>query len=82
MPAQVEPDIVIHLVIGNLVRRSYVDPIVTYSTNVMGTVQLLEVVRQTSSVRAVVNVTTECYENKEWVWGYRENEPMGGFTLR
>jgi CDP-glucose 4,6-dehydratase len=77
---QVEPDIVILLAAQPLVRRSYVDPIVTYSTNVMGTVQLLEVVRQTSSVRAVVNVTTDkCYENKEWVWGYRENEPMGGF---
>jgi len=64
----------------SLVRRSYVDPVETYSTNVMGTVQLLEAIRQTQSVRAVVNVTTDkCYENKEWVWGYRENEPMGGF---
>ena len=63
-----------------LVRRSYSDPVDTYSTNVMGTVHLLEAVRQTPSVRAVVNVTTDkCYENKEWVWGYRETEPMGGF---
>jgi CDP-glucose 4,6-dehydratase len=63
-----------------LVRRSYVDPVETYSTNVMGTVHLLEAVRQTPEVRAVVNVTTDkCYENKEWVWGYRENEPMGGY---
>jgi CDP-glucose 4,6-dehydratase len=77
---QAKPDIVIHLAAQPLVRRSYVDPVETYSTNVMGTVHLLEAVRQTPSVRAVVNVTTDkCYENKEWVWGYRENEPMGGF---
>lgn len=74
------PEIVVHMAAQPLVRRSYVDPIETYSTNVMGTVHLLEAVRQTPSVRAVVNVTTDkCYENKEWVWGYRENEPMGGF---
>ena len=77
---QTEPDIVIHLAAQPVVRQSYVDPVLTYSTNVMGTVQLLEAVRQTPSVRAVVNVTTDkCYENKEWLWGYRENEPMGGF---
>jgi len=74
------PDIVIHMAAQPLVRRSYVDPVETYSTNVMGTVHLLEAVRQTKSVRAVVNVTSDkCYDNKEWVWGYRENEPMGGF---
>lgn len=74
------PEIVIHMAAQPLVRRSYIDPVETYSTNVMGTVNLLEAVRQTASVRAVVNVTTDkCYENKEWVWGYRENEPMGGF---
>lgn len=77
---QAEPDIVIHLAAQPLVRQSYVDPVLTYSTNIMGTVQLLEAVRQTPSVRAVINVTTDkCYENKEWFWGYRENEPMGGF---
>ena len=77
---QYAPDIVIHMAAQPLVRRSYVDPVETYSTNVMGTVHLLEAVRQTPSVRAVVIVTTDkCYENKEWVWGYRENEPMGGF---
>ena len=77
---QTAPDIVIHMAAQPLVRRSYVDPVETYSTNVMGTVHLLEAVRQTRSVRAVVNITTDkCYENKEWVWGYRENEPMGGF---
>ncbi len=74
------PDIVIHMAAQPLVRRSYMDPVETYSTNVMGTVHLLEAVRQTPSVRAVVNVTTDkCYENKEWVWAYRENEPMGGY---
>jgi CDP-glucose 4,6-dehydratase len=74
------PEIVIHMAAQPLVRRSYVDPVETYSTNVMGTVNLFEAVRQTHSVRAVVNVTTDkCYENKEWSWGYRENEPMGGF---
>lgn len=74
------PEIVIHMAAQPLVRRSYVDPIETYSTNVMGTVHLLEAVRRTPSVRAVVNVTSDkCYENREWVWGYRENEAMGGF---
>lgn len=77
---QAEPEIVIHMAAQPLVRRSYVDPVETYSTNVMGTVLMLEAVRQTPSVRAVVNVTTDkCYENKEWVWGYRESEPIGGF---
>ena len=77
---QAAPDIVIHMAAQPLVRRSYADPVETYSTNVMGTVHLLEAVRQTPTVRAVVNVTTDkCYENKEWVWGYREDEPMGGF---
>jgi CDP-glucose 4,6-dehydratase len=74
------PDIVIHMAAQPLVRYSYVNPVETYSTNVMGTVHLLESVRQTPSVRAVVNVTSDkCYDNKEWVWGYRENEAMGGF---
>lgn len=74
------PDIVIHMAAQALVRRSYLDPVETYSTNVMGTVHLLEGVRQVQSVRAVVNVTSDkCYENKEWVWGYRENDSLGGF---
>lgn len=74
------PDIVIHLAAQPLVRRSYMDPVETYSTNVMGTVHLLEAARQCASVRAVVNVTTDkCYENREWVWPYRENEAMGGY---
>jgi CDP-glucose 4,6-dehydratase len=74
------PEIVIHMAAQPLVRYSYQNPVETYSTNVMGTVHLLEAVRKTSSVKAVVNITTDkCYENKEWVWGYRENEPMGGY---
>lgn len=77
---QAEPEIVFHLAAQPLVRHSYAAPVETYSTNVMGTVYLMEAVRQTQSVRAVVNVTTDkCYENKEWAWGYREIDPMGGF---
>lgn len=75
-----QPEIVIHMAAQPLVRLSYREPVQTYATNVMGTVHVSEAVRHTPSVRAVVNVTTDkCYENKEWVWGYRENEPMGGF---
>jgi len=73
------PEIVIHMAAQPLVRHSYVDPVGTYGTNVMGTVHLLEAVRRCAAVRAVVNVTTDkCYENREWPWGYREHEPMGG----
>jgi len=62
------------------VRYSYENPVETYATNVMGTVHLFEAVRATPSVKAVVNITTDkCYENREWAWGYRENEPMGGY---
>lgn len=75
-----EPEVVLHLAAQPLVRESYLDPISTYSTNVMGTVHLLDSVRHTPSVRSVVIVTSDkCYENKEWPWAYRENEPMGGF---
>lgn len=74
-----QPDIVFHLAAQPLVRHSYAEPAETYAINVMGTVNLFEAVRKTSTVRAVVNVTTDkCYENREWVWPYRENEPMGG----
>lgn len=74
------PEIVIHLAAQPLVRDSYKIPVETYAINVMGTVHLLEAVRHCKSVKAVVNVTTDkCYENREWVWGYRENEPMGGY---
>jgi CDP-glucose 4,6-dehydratase len=76
---EAQPEVVIHMAAQPLVRLSYEQPVETYATNVMGTVHLLEAVRKTPSVRAVVNVTTDkCYENREWVWGYRENEPMGG----
>lgn len=73
------PEVVIHMAAQPLVRYSYANPVETYATNVMGTVHVLECIRNTSSVRAAVMVTTDkCYENKEWPWGYRENEPMGG----
>lgn len=75
-----KPEIVFHNAAQALVRRSYRDPVDTYSTNVMGTVHVLEAARQTDSVRAVVVVTSDkCYDNQEWVWGYRENDAMGGF---
>ncbi len=75
-----QPEIVIHMAAQPLVRYSYQNPVETYSTNVMGTVHLLEAVRNTPGVKAVVNITTDkCYENREWAWGYRENEPMGGY---
>lgn len=74
------PEIVIHMAAQPLVRDSYKIPVDTYAVNVMGTVHLLEAVRCCSSVKAVVNVTTDkVYENREWVWGYRENEPFGGY---
>ena len=74
------PEIVFHLAAQPLVRYSYVEPLETYAVNVMGAVHLLEAIRATPGVKAVVNVTTDkCYENREWVWGYRENEAMGGF---
>lgn len=74
------PDIVIHLAAQPLVRYSYQAPVETYSTNVMGTVNILEAARQCSNLKAIVNITTDkCYENKEWLWGYREDEAMGGF---
>lgn len=74
------PDIVLHLAAQPLVRYSYAAPVETYAVNVMGTVNLLEAVRHTPGVKAVVNVTTDkCYENREWVWSYREYEAMGGF---
>jgi len=75
-----KPDIVFHLAAQPLVRYSYEDPIGTYETNVIGTARVLEAVRKTPSVRAVVSVTTDkCYENKEWIWGYRETDPLGGY---
>jgi CDP-glucose 4,6-dehydratase len=74
------PEIVFHLAAQPLVRESYSDPAGTYATNVLGTVHLFEAVRATPSVRAIVNVTSDkCYENNEWVWGYRESDPLGGY---
>lgn len=76
---QFNPDILIHMAAQPLVRLSYLQPVETYSTNVMGTVHVLEAARACSNLKAIVSVTTDkCYENKEWVWGYREDEPMGG----
>lgn len=78
--AKAEPEIIIHMAAQPLVRDSYTEPRETYEINVMGTVNLLEAVRSCLGVKAVINVTTDkCYENREWVWGYRENEPMGGY---
>jgi CDP-glucose 4,6-dehydratase len=75
-----EPEIVIHLAAQPLVRYSYNHPVETYTVNVIGTVNLMEAVRRTTSVRALVNITSDkCYENREWLWAYRENEPMGGY---
>ena len=75
-----QPDIVLHLAAQPLVRHSYADPVETYATNVMGTVNLFEAVRKTASVRAVVNVTTDkCYENRESLRPYTEDEAMGGY---
>ncbi len=74
------PDILIHMAAQPLVRLSYKEPVETYDTNVMGTVKVLEAARSCPNLKAIVSVTTDkCYENKEWVWGYREDEPMGGF---
>jgi CDP-glucose 4,6-dehydratase len=75
-----KPEIVFHMAAQPLVRYSYDAPLETYNTNVMGTAHVLESIRAIDSVRAVVNVTTDkCYENREWVWGYREDEAMGGY---
>ncbi|MHB8170369.1 MAG: CDP-glucose 4,6-dehydratase [Thermincolia bacterium] len=74
------PEIIFHLAAQALVRKSYQDPVGTFATNVMGTVNLLDAVRRIAGVKVVVVVTSDkCYENKEWLWGYRENDPLGGF---
>jgi len=77
--AAARPEVVFHLAAQPLVRESYVNPVDTYSTNVMGTVHLLEAARKMDSIRSIVIVTSDkCYENHEWIWGYRECDPMGG----
>jgi CDP-glucose 4,6-dehydratase len=74
------PEVVFHLAAQPLVRASYDDPILTYETNVIGTARVLDAIRRSSSVRAVVCVTSDkCYDNKEWPWGYRESDPLGGY---
>lgn len=78
--ATYQPEIVIHMAAQPIVRDSYKDPVGTYGTNVMGTVNICEAVRQTPGVKSFLNVTTDkVYENKEWAWGYRENEPLDGY---
>jgi CDP-glucose 4,6-dehydratase len=77
--AECRADIIFHMAAQSVVRRGYEDPIETYSSNVMGTLNVLEALRQLNQPCIVVNVTSDkCYSNREWVWGYRENEPMGG----
>lgn len=77
--AAARPEVVIHMAAQPMVRRSFAEPAATYETNVMGTVNLLEAARAAATARVVVNVTSDkCYENREWDWGYREDEPMGG----
>lgn len=75
-----QPEIVFHLAAQPLVRLSYEEPKLTYETNVIGTINLYEAIRKIYSVKTIVNVTTDkCYENREWIWGYRETDPMGGY---
>jgi len=77
--AQHQPEIVFHLAAQSLVRYSYREPVETYASNVMGTLHILEAIRACGSVRAALMITTDkCYQNREWEWGYRENDPMGG----
>lgn len=78
--ADVQPEVVFHLAAQPLVRYSYNHPIETYATNVMGTVHLLDACRRVGGIKAVICITSDkCYENREWVWPYRENDPMGGY---
>lgn len=76
----VKPEIVFHLAAQPLVRRSYINPLETWSTNVIGTANILEACRKTESIKAIIVVTTDkVYENKEWIWGYRESDRLGGY---
>ncbi|RUQ68955.1 CDP-glucose 4,6-dehydratase [Azospirillum doebereinerae] len=78
--ADFKPHVVIHMAAQALVRASYADPVATYATNVMGTVHLLEACRHSPDLRSIVVVSSDkCYENREWIWGYRESDPMGGY---
>ena len=76
-----EPEVVFHLAAQSLVRQPYKNPVETYETNIMGIVNVLEACRSSSTVKVIVIITSDkCYENKEWVWGYREDDPMGDMT--
>jgi CDP-glucose 4,6-dehydratase len=78
--AEAQPEVVIHMAAQSLVRRSFDSPVETYATNVMGTVHVLDAARRSDGVRAVLIVTSDkCYENREWMWAYRETEAMGGY---
>lgn len=75
-----KPEIVIHMAAQSLVRESYKDPVLTYETNVMGTVNILEAMRQVDGIKVLLNITSDkCYENRDWLWGYREADSMGGY---
>jgi len=77
---QVRPEVIFHMAAQPLVKDSFSDPVNTYTTNVIGTVNVLEASRRSSSVRSIVNITTDkCYENREWIWPYREIDPVGGY---
>ena len=77
---QHKPEIVIHMAAQSLVHKSYDQPLETFSTNIMGTINLLEAIRTSSKKCVIINVTSDkCYENKEWVWGYKETDRLGGF---
>lgn len=75
-----KPEFVFHLAAQALVKESYIDPVSTFNTNIMGSVNLLEAVRKCDSIRSLVYITSDkCYENVEWIWGYRENDKLGGY---
>ena len=77
--SSIKPDVILHLAAQSIVHTSYIDPVGTYATNVMGLVNLLDASKQLDTGCAIINVTSDkCYENREWVWSYRENDPMGG----
>lgn len=77
--AEFDPEIIFHMAAQSLVRKSYQEPVKTFSANVMGTVNLFEAARSAVNLRVIINITSDkCYENKEWQWGYREIDPMGG----
>lgn len=77
---EIKPEIIFHMAAQPLVRDSYLNPVETYEVNVMGTIKLFEAIRQTPGIKAIINITTDkCYENKEWHWGYREDDRLGGY---